>query len=93
MLFVSLVPMDCFCKTNTETDVATLHYLAFIEPLTVSPKEALSFDSKQFTNNSNNKVIEEKTTYNFLLLEEHFGAANLFYKKMKFNSNLCRTNF
>jgi hypothetical protein len=52
--------MDYFYKTDTETNLATLHYLAFIEALTLSSKEALSFDSKQFTNNTNNKVIEEK---------------------------------
>jgi hypothetical protein len=59
-MLLSLVPVDRFCKTDTETDLTTLHYMTIIEPLTVSSKEALSLDSKQFTNNSNNKVIEEK---------------------------------
>jgi hypothetical protein len=56
-------------------------YVAFTEPLTVSPMEALSFDSKQFTNNTNNNVTEAKTTNHFLLLEEHFIAIVLLYKK------------
>jgi hypothetical protein len=46
-LFISLVLMDRFCKTNTKTDLATLHYVAFIEPLTVFPTKAMSFDSEQ----------------------------------------------
>jgi hypothetical protein len=73
--------MDHFYKTNNETNLATLHYVAFIEPLTVSPMEVLSFDSEQFMNNSNNKVIEAKTTNHFVLLEEHFIATVLLYKK------------
>jgi hypothetical protein len=74
--------MDRFSKINTETDLAKLHYVAFIDPLIVSPTEALSFDSEQFTNNSNNKVIEAKTIDNFLLLEEHFITIVLLYKKI-----------
>jgi hypothetical protein len=71
-LFVYLVPMDCFCKTNNETDLATLHYMAFIEPLTVFPMEALSFDSEQFTNDSINKVIEAETFHrgSFVVLKK-----------------------
>jgi hypothetical protein len=57
---MSLVAMDHFCKTYVETDLASLHYITFIEPLTICPMEAKSFDSDQFTNNSINKVIEEK---------------------------------
>jgi hypothetical protein len=64
--------MDHFYKTNTETDLATLHYVAFMEPLTLFSMEALSFDSKQFMNNSINKVIEVERTDHFLLIEEHF---------------------
>jgi hypothetical protein len=64
--------MDPFCKTNIETDLATLHYVAFIEPLVVFLMEALSFDSEWFTNNSINKVIEAKTIEPFLLLKEYF---------------------
>jgi hypothetical protein len=74
--------MDRFCKTNIKTDLSTLHYVAFIEPLTVSPMEVLSFDSEQFTNNSNNKVIEAKIIDHFVLLEEHFITTVLLYKKI-----------
>jgi hypothetical protein len=92
MLFVPLVPMDRFYKTNNETDLARLYYVAFIEPMTIFPTETLSFDSKQFTNNSMNKVIEAETTDHFLLLEEHFTVTVLLYQKnMKFNSRPCHT--
>jgi hypothetical protein len=74
--------MDRFYKANIKTDLAMLLYMAFIEPLTVSPTEVLSFDSQQFTNNSNNKVIEAKTIDHFVLLEEHFIAAVLLYIKI-----------
>jgi hypothetical protein len=74
--------MDHFCKTNIKTDLATLHYMTFIEPLTIFSTEALSFDSEQFTNNSINKVIEAKTTDPFLQLEEHFIAVVLLYQKI-----------
>jgi hypothetical protein len=69
--------MNHFCKSNVETNLATLHYVTFIEPLTVFSMEALSFDSGQFMNNSINKVIEAKTNDHFLQLEEHFFAAVL----------------
>jgi hypothetical protein len=93
-LFVSLVPMDRFCKINTKTDVTTLHYVAFIEPLTIFPTEALSFDSKQFTNNFINKVIEVERTDPFLLIEEHFiTAVFCIEKSMKLNLNLCPMKF
>jgi hypothetical protein len=42
--------------------------------------KALSFDSEQITNNSINKVIEEKTKDHFLLLEEHLFATVLLNK-------------
>jgi hypothetical protein len=74
--------MDRFYKANIKTDLAMLLYMAFIKPLTVSPTEVLSFDSQQFTNNSNNKVIEAKTIDHFVLLEEHFIAAVLLYIKI-----------
>jgi hypothetical protein len=52
--------MDSFCKTYIKTDLASLHYVTFIELLVVCPTEALSFDSDEFMNNAINKVIEEK---------------------------------
>jgi hypothetical protein len=82
MLFISLVTMDHFCKTNIKTDLSMLHYVVFIGPLTVSPMEVLSFDSEQFMNSSNNKVIEAKIIDHFILLEEYFIAAVLLYKKI-----------
>jgi hypothetical protein len=75
MLFVSLVPMDHFYKTNTETDLIMLHYVAFIEPLMFFPTEAHFFDSEQFT------MIETEITNPFLLIKEHFIAAVLLYRK------------
>jgi hypothetical protein len=61
ILFISLVAMEPSCKTYVETDLASLHYITFIESLAICPTEALSFDSNQFTKNSINKVTEEKT--------------------------------
>jgi hypothetical protein len=39
-----LVAMDSSCKTYVKTDLASLHYVTFIEPLVVCPTEALSFE-------------------------------------------------
>jgi hypothetical protein len=50
--------MVFFYKSCTKMDLKTLHYVTFIEPFGVFPTEALSFDSKQFTNNSINKEFE-----------------------------------
>jgi hypothetical protein len=77
---ISLVAMYPCCKSCIETNLALLHYVTFIEPLTVHPIEALSFDSAQFANNSI-KVIEAKNRNPFLLSEEHFFASVLMYKK------------
>jgi hypothetical protein len=60
MFFISLVIMNTFCKSCVDTDLASLHYVTFIEPFVISPKEALSFSSEQFTNTSINKLIEPK---------------------------------
>jgi hypothetical protein len=46
MIFISLVKMDHFYKSNAETDLVTLYYVTFIEPLTIFPMEALSLDSE-----------------------------------------------
>jgi hypothetical protein len=75
------VAMDSSCKTYVETDLISLHYVTFIEPLVVYPTEALSFDSDEFMNNSINKVIEEKTNESFVLLNEHFFTDFLVHKK------------
>jgi hypothetical protein len=56
--------------------------------LTLEPNATL--DSEQFINNSINKLIEEKISDSFLLLEEHFFAVVLrITKLMKFNSKIC----
>jgi hypothetical protein len=73
--FISLVAMEPSCKTYVKTDMVSLHYVTFIEPLAICLTEALSFDSDQFTKNSINKVIEEKTNDPFVLLQEHFFDA------------------
>jgi hypothetical protein len=38
--------MDPFYKSYAEIDLASLHYITFIEPLAVFPMEKLSFDSE-----------------------------------------------
>jgi hypothetical protein len=53
-------------KTYVESDLASVHYVTFIEPLTVCPTET---------------VIEEKMNDSFVLLEEHYFTAFLVYKK------------
>jgi hypothetical protein len=41
-----LMAIDSFYKSCTETDLVTLHYVAFFELFGVFPTEALSFNSK-----------------------------------------------
>jgi hypothetical protein len=77
-LLRSLVAMYPCYKSYGETNLASLHSVTFIEPLTVRP---MSFNSEQFVNNSI-KVIEAKNRNPFLLSEEHFFAAVLMYKKL-----------
>jgi hypothetical protein len=93
-LFISLVAMDPSCKTYVKNDLISLHYVTFIELLAICPTETPSFDSDQFTDNSINEVIEEKTNDPFLLLEEHFFTAFLVYKKlMNYNLKIYRMKF
>jgi hypothetical protein len=75
------VAMNIFSKSYTTSDLASLHYVKFIEPLAISPSEALSFDSEQFMNISINKLIQAKTKDPFLLFEEYFFASVLVYRK------------
>jgi hypothetical protein len=82
ILFISFVAMDRFCKSNIKTDLFTLHYITFIDPLMVPPMDVLSFESEQFTNNFINKVIEAKTNKPFILHKENFLGAVLLYKKI-----------
>jgi hypothetical protein len=70
--------MNSFYQTHV--DLASLHYVAFIEPLASYPTEAVSFHSQKFMNTSINKVIEAETKDPFLLSEEHFFTVVL-YKK------------
>jgi hypothetical protein len=80
-IFKYLVAMDFFYKSCPETDLTTLHHVTFIELFGVLPIKALSFNSKQFTSNYNNKVFESKNNDSFLILEEHFFDAVVIYKK------------
>jgi hypothetical protein len=73
--------MDQFYKSCVKTDLASLHYVTFIEPLAVFPTEVVSFTPEQFTNHSINKVVQSETKDHFLLLEEHIFAIVLVYKK------------
>jgi hypothetical protein len=75
------VAIDTFYKSYGATDLASLHYVTFIEPFAVLPTETLSFDFEKFTNNSIKQMIEEKINDHFLLLEEHFFTAILLHKK------------
>jgi hypothetical protein len=45
MIFKSFVAMNSLYTSYVETDLATLHYVTFIEPFDVLPIEALSFDA------------------------------------------------
>jgi hypothetical protein len=59
MLLRSLVAMYPCCKSYVKTNLASLHSIAFNEPLTARPIQAMFFNSEQFMNNSI-KVIEAK---------------------------------
>jgi hypothetical protein len=88
------VAMDHFHNSFADTDLASLYYVTFNEPLVVLPIEVLSFNSEQFTNNSIKKGIEEKRNDLFILLEEHFFAAVMLYKKnMKCNLKTRRMKY
>jgi hypothetical protein len=90
-LSISLVAMDHFYKSYTETDLAMLHYVTFTEPIAISPMKTLSFDSNEFMSNSMKKVIEGNINDPFILLEEQFFDAVLLYQKnMKWNWKNCR---
>jgi hypothetical protein len=69
--------MDSSCKIYVKTDLTSLYYVIFIEPLIVCPIKTLSFDSDQLTNNTINKVIEEKNEQLFRAPQEHYFAAFL----------------
>jgi hypothetical protein len=43
-LCISLITMNSYYKTYVKTDLASIHYITFIELLVVCPKEALSLD-------------------------------------------------
>jgi hypothetical protein len=70
-LYIYFMAMDPFRNLYNDTNLASLHYITFIEPLAVLPTEVLSFDSEEFTNNSMKNVIEGKINVPFIL-EEHF---------------------
>jgi hypothetical protein len=86
--------MDPFCKSYVENDLVSLHYVTFIEPLAIFPTEALSFDYKQFTNNSINKVIEAKRNDSSYYSKNIFSLSFCCTKNlMKFNSKTCHMKF
>jgi hypothetical protein len=72
MIFISFVAMDLIYKSCVEIDLASLHYITFMEPIAVFPTEALSFHSDDFTINSMKKVIEGNINDPFVLLKQHF---------------------
>jgi hypothetical protein len=81
MFFITLLAMNHLYKSYVKTDLASLNYVTFIEPIAIFPTEAQFFDSGDFMNNSMKKVIEGKRNDPFILLEKHFFAAGLLYKK------------
>jgi hypothetical protein len=58
ILYNFLLAMDLFYKLCVKIDLASLHYITFIELLAVIPMESLSFGLDQFMNSSINKLIE-----------------------------------
>jgi hypothetical protein len=80
-LCIYLVTMNTFCTSYPNTDLAWIHYVIFIELITVSLDEAMSFHSEQFTDNSMNKLIEAKIKQLFVLFKEHFFASGFVYRK------------
>jgi hypothetical protein len=60
------VAIDHFYKSYVETDLVSLHYITFIEPLAAFSMEALAFDLEQFMNNSMKKVIEGERNVPFV---------------------------
>jgi uncharacterized membrane protein len=78
-LSISLIAMNTFFKSYVDTDLAWLHYATFIEPIVISPNEAISFDSELFMNTFINKFIEAKNQIPFsalrrTFLHKRFGA-------------------
>jgi hypothetical protein len=59
--------MDHFYKTNTETDLETLHYVAFIDPPTVFPTEAcpLTLNSLWTTTQSTRWLKQKQLTISY----------------------------
>jgi hypothetical protein len=50
--------MDFFYQSCVKMNLATLHYVTFIEPFDMLPTETLSFHSDQFMSNYTNKIFE-----------------------------------
>jgi hypothetical protein len=73
--------MDPFCKSYAQIDLASLHYITFIEPHIIIPMESLSFGLDHFMNKSINVLIEGKTNDPFHLLEDNLFAIALLYNK------------
>jgi hypothetical protein len=69
-----------FYKSDAKADLASLHYVTFIEPLAVFSIEPLSFTSLPFHNNSNKVVLQTKPHDPFLLLKDHYFVVTLLHK-------------
>jgi hypothetical protein len=83
-MLLSLVPVDRFCKTDTETDLTTLHYMTIIEPLTVSSKEALSLDCRNF-------IVQKKYKVQFESLSNE--VLEFFSEPKSVTKELCIIKF
>jgi hypothetical protein len=62
-------------------DLATVHYVTFVELFGMLPTETLSFDDTKFLSNYTNKFFEFKKINHALCFEEHFFDAVALYKK------------
>jgi hypothetical protein len=73
--------MNIFCKLCDDIDLASLHYVIFIQLIAISSNEVMSFGSEQFINTSINKLIEPKDKDPFMIFEEYFFGSVLVNRK------------
>jgi hypothetical protein len=89
-----LVAMDSSCKTYVKTDLASLHYVTFIEPLVVCPTEALSFELQLVYKQHHQQGDWRKNERLFHAPQRTLLCRLLGVKKlMNLNSNICHMKF
>jgi hypothetical protein len=70
--------MNSYCKSYAQIDLASLHYVTFIELHVIIWTESLTFGLDQFMNKS---VDRGKTKDHFLLIKDNLFAAALLHNK------------